>query len=553
MSYQALARKWRPSFFNEVMGQEHVVTALRYAIENNRVHHAFLFTGTRGVGKTTLARLLAKALNCEKRKGSEPCNVCSACIDISNGSFLDLIEIDAASRTRVDDTREILDNVQYAPSQGKFKVYLIDEVHMLSNHSFNALLKTLEEPPAHVKFLLATTDSDKLPATVLSRCLQFNLRVLSVEEIFEQLKVICKAEKIEYDDNGLIVIARAGSGSMRDSLSLLDQSISFGNGNVFDKDVRRMLGMIESNHVDEILRALAESDGSQIINTINKTTEKWIDYMSALNDILYVLHATALYQIDPKTVINKDIELDLVKYLAAKMLKEDLQLYYQIGLMGKRDLNLAPDLASGFEMTIMRMLTFCIEGSGQSNMGSSSDPFVDDEIAEQTQAKSKSSPVLHDAGITTNYNSQIQANGSTPKGINIVDPNNWASLICSMQLSGLTRELAMNLAPRNIEENVLTVSLSKSLSNLYSDSRRKKLEENIRASISIPLKINVVESNEDTVETPVEQQIRQSQELLKKTEDDILKDPAVKNIMESFNATVLPQTISPAKNNRSEE
>ncbi|MDE0977110.1 MAG: DNA polymerase III subunit gamma/tau, partial [Arenicellales bacterium] len=362
MSYQALARKWRPRRFTDVVGQAHVVGALTTALEQNRVHHAFLFTGTRGVGKTTLARLLAKALNCEQAPCAEPCGSCPACTGVDEGRYIDLLEIDAASRTRIDDTREILDNVQYAPTLGRYKVYLIDEVHMLSGHSFNALLKTLEEPPSHVKFLLATTDPQKLPPTILSRCLQFNLRVLKPEEITGQLHKIANAEDLEVDEVGLATLARAASGSMRDALSLLDQGIVFGNGRVTGAEVREMLGMIEQQQVDTILRALAAADGSTLIDTVAQMASRAIDYIAALDDLLLVLHDVSLYQILPEAASAKQADSDLVVHLASAMTKEDVQLYYQIGMLGKRDMLLAPDPVSGFEMTMLRMLTFHTAG-----------------------------------------------------------------------------------------------------------------------------------------------------------------------------------------------
>ncbi|RZO14208.1 MAG: DNA polymerase III subunit gamma/tau, partial [Candidatus Thioglobus sp.] len=362
MSYQALARMWRPRRFADVVGQDHVVNALRNALQQDRVHHAFLFSGTRGVGKTTLARILAKAVNCEQGQQAEPCGECGTCRSVDEGRFIDLIEIDAASRTRVDDTREILDNVQYAPTQGRYKIYLIDEVHMLSGHSFNALLKTLEEPPPHVKFLLATTDPQKLPATILSRCLQFNLRLLSAQEIGGQLEVIARSEGLSFDETGLAILSRAADGSMRDGLSLLDQSIAFGDGSVTGNEVRDMLGMIESHHVDAILLALAGNDGSALIDTVANMSERPVNYLSALDELLTVLHNVSLFQILPEAVAAKQADSRLVRELASVLGKEDVQLYYQIGLLGKRDMPLAPDPASGFEMTLLRMLTFSPEG-----------------------------------------------------------------------------------------------------------------------------------------------------------------------------------------------
>jgi len=358
MSYQALARRWRPRHFSDVIGQDHVVGALTAALDQDRVHHAFLFSGTRGVGKTTVARLLAKALNCERGVSSKPCGECGACQGLEEGRFIDLIEIDAASRTRVDDTREILDNVQYAPTQGRCKVYLIDEVHMLSTHSFNALLKTLEEPPAHVKFLLATTDPQKLPATILSRCLQFNLRALDLDQIAGNLEKILAEEDIKYDRSGLTTLARVAAGSMRDGLSLLDQAIAFGSGTVTDEQVREMLGMMEDRHVEEILGALADDDATALVQLIQRMKERALDYVAALDDLLLVLHDISLCHVAPDALDAKGSDTQKISGLAQRISVDDAQLFYQIGLYGKRDLALAPDPASGFEMTLLRMLAF---------------------------------------------------------------------------------------------------------------------------------------------------------------------------------------------------
>jgi len=305
MSYQALARRWRPRQFADVVGQESTVKALTAALTQNRVHHAFLFAGTRGVGKTTLARLLAKALNCDGGVSAEPCSKCDACIAVDEGRYVDLIEVDAASRTRVDDTRELLDNVQYAPTMGRFKVYLIDEVHMLSGHSFNALLKTLEEPPPHVKFLLATTDPQKLPPTILSRCLQFNLRALQVIEIVPQMEKILQSEAVEFDIDALNTLARAAAGSMRDGLSLLDQAIAFGSGTVAGGAIRDMLGMIETRQVEQLIRALVEADVAALLDVVEALRERALDYRLVLDDLLVSLHDICLYQIAPDAVDAK--------------------------------------------------------------------------------------------------------------------------------------------------------------------------------------------------------------------------------------------------------
>lgn len=358
MSYQVLARKWRPRSFKELVGQTHVLQALVNALDQDRLHHAYLFTGTRGVGKTTIARILAKCLNCDEGVSSTPCGQCAACCEIDDGRFVDLIEVDAASRTKVEDTRELLDNVQYAPTRGRYKVYLIDEVHMLSAHSFNALLKTLEEPPPHVKFLLATTDPQKLPITILSRCLQFGLKNMTPERIVGHLENVLSSEHIPYETSALWQLARAADGSMRDSLSLTDQAIAFGNGRVSEGEVSSMLGTIDQGQVMKMVRALSTADAGSVLKAVADLAEHAPDYMAVLNDMLSVLHRVAIAQAVPDAVDNSQGDREQVLQLAGNMRAEDVQLYYQIGLVGKRDLPLAPEPRSGFEMALLRMLAF---------------------------------------------------------------------------------------------------------------------------------------------------------------------------------------------------
>ena len=348
MSYQVLARKWRPKTFREMVGQEHVLKALINALDHNRLHHAYLFTGTRGVGKTSIARILAKCLNCDVGVSSEPCGQCSACLSISEGRFVDLIEVDAASRTKVEDTRELLENVQYAPTAGRFKVYLIDEVHMLSTNSFNALLKTLEEPPPHVKFLLATTDPQKLPATILSRCLQFNLKNMSPERIVVHLQNVLEQEMITYEEPALWLLGRSADGSMRDALSLTDQAISFGSGKLLEADVRSMLGTIDRSAVYEIVEALIAENGAQVLAAVNNMAEHAPDYLSALEELLMLLHRIAIAQAVPDATDNSFGDGAKIIAMSALLTAEDTQLFYQIGLTGRRDLSLAPDLRNGF-------------------------------------------------------------------------------------------------------------------------------------------------------------------------------------------------------------
>ncbi|CAM3451298.1 hypothetical protein BZK31_10600 [Pseudomonas floridensis] len=358
MSYQVLARKWRPRSFREMVGQTHVLKALINALDSQRLHHAYLFTGTRGVGKTTIARIIAKCLNCETGITSTPCGTCSVCMEIDEGRFVDLIEIDAASRTKVEDTRELLDNVQYAPSRGRFKVYLIDEVHMLSSHSFNALLKTLEEPPPYVKFILATTDPQKLPATILSRCLQFSLKNMTPERVVEHLTHVLGVENVPFEDDALWLLGRAADGSMRDAMSLTDQAIAFGEGKVMATDVRAMLGTLDHGQVFDVLTALLEGDARGVLEAVRHLAEQGPDWNGVLSEILNVLHRVAIAQALPEGVDNGHGDRDRVLALAQALPAEDVQFYYQMGLIGRRDLPLAPDPRGGFEMVLLRMLAF---------------------------------------------------------------------------------------------------------------------------------------------------------------------------------------------------
>jgi DNA polymerase III subunit gamma/tau len=404
MSYQVLARKWRPKRFREMAGQEHVLQAIINGLDHDRLHHAYLFTGTRGVGKTTIARIFAKCLNCESGVSSEPCGTCHSCTEINENRFIDLIEVDAASRTKVEDTRELLENVQYAPTKGRYKVYLIDEVHMLSNSSFNALLKTLEEPPPHVKFLLATTDPQKLPATVLSRCLQFNLKNLSPERIVQHLKDVLQQEMVHFDEPALWLLGRAANGSMRDALSLTDQAIAFGSGKVLEPDVATMLGTIDTSYIVTMLQALANHDAAALLAAVDHMSEHSPDYQAALEAMLLLLHRITVAQMVPSAVDNAQGDREQVLALAQLLSPGDVQLFYQLGLHARRDLPLAPDPRSGYEMAMLRMMAFkpqAIEAANARNVAATTTSGGNPEVKKPNPVSSAAA-VLEEVSVAAN-------------------------------------------------------------------------------------------------------------------------------------------------------
>ena len=464
MAYTALARTWRPKNFTELVGQEHVRRSLVNALESGRVHHAFLFTGTRGVGKTTIARILAKCLNCEGGVTAEPCGTCAACREIDSGRFVDLLEVDAASRTKVDDTRELLDNVQYSPARGRYKVYLIDEVHMLSVHSFNALLKTLEEPPPHVKFLLATTDPQKLPVTVLSRCLQFNLKRLPVSLIVERMRAILQQEQIEFEPAGLRLVAQAADGSMRDALSLLDQLLAFGGGRAGEAEARAMLGSIAHDQVMRLAQLLAAQDVRGLLEHA-RALEEWApDYAQVLDALAALLVRVASRQAVPDFEGDDLYAPEMIAQLATALAPEDVQLFYQTAVTGRRDLGLAPDPQAGFQMTLLRMLAFRPEDEGAQFQ--SSQPAQPPQASQSSQASQPAPPSQSAQAARATPVSQPPAPQPVAAQINPVPsvsgaaaaraaapaaasrkraaevPQDWPAIVAQLELQGAARQLA---------------------------------------------------------------------------------------------------------------
>jgi DNA polymerase-3 subunit gamma/tau len=556
MSYIVLARKWRPKRFAEMVGQEHVLRALANGLDSGKVHHAFLFTGTRGVGKTTIARILAKSLNCETAGvSSNPCGICAACREIDEGRFVDLIEVDAASRTKVDDTREMLDNVQYAPTRGRFKVYLIDEVHMLSNHSFNALLKTLEEPPPHVKFLLATTDPQKLPVTVLSRCLQFSLKRLPASLIGERLKFIAGAEHLEFDPAAVALVARAAEGSMRDALSLLDQLIAFGGGTLNEVNTRAMLGTIDRGHVGRLIDALARADGSALLAEVKELDRDAPDYDRALVELAAFLQRIAIVQIVPEAALqDEEFDADSLMRLAQAILPEDVQLYYQIALGGRRDLAMAPEPRMGFEMTLLRMLAFrpdaaTFHGNTAGRTAAAGNPTRATAPAGMPAAgtPAAAAPATGASGAGAPNTTAAGAVAPNASGIRLtsIDASNWPAVVEAANLSGMVRQFALNCVPATFEHGVLVLKLDQATA----DRRTRPIEDKLVLGLSKYLGRDIrltFETAQSALATPARQRLLQEQDKVVRAAAAFEADPAVKGLRERFGADVDLASVKPA-------
>ena len=536
MSYLVLARKWRPKGFGSMVGQAHVVKALSHALDHNRLHHAYLFTGTRGVGKTTLARIVAKCLNCEEKISSNPCGQCSACREIDAGIFVDLLEVDAASRTKVEDTRELLDNVQYRPTKGRYKIYLIDEVHMLSTHSFNALLKTLEEPPSHVKFLLATTDPQRLPVTVLSRCLQFNLKALPVALIAQHLNQVLQQENIGFDAAALQMIAQAAQGSVRDALSLLDQAIAHGAGSVREPAVQAMLGHIGRDAVTKIIMALAANAGHTVLELVEEAADLAMDFFQLLAQLIEVLHRIAILQMIP--AVNREEDAREWLELAQKIPAEEIQLWYQIALIGRKDLELAFDPRTALEMVLLRILAFrpVLPTAQISTKKVPAGPVsvIKNDLPARTLL-----PELHPANTT--HETSVTAT----QPIKTTDSDEWSHVVKQLTVGGMVRQLAANCVIKEKTPDTLHLVLAPN----YAQLKTKAVEEKLKAAliqyyqqVNLQVLIDLAESEQ---ESPAQRDTKALEQRRQAALDTIKNDPIVNELVETFNAQIAPGSIQP--------
>ncbi|MEY2167435.1 MULTISPECIES: DNA polymerase III subunit gamma/tau [unclassified Rhodanobacter] len=552
MSYQVLARKWRPRKFAELVGQEHVVRALTNALDTGRMHHAYLFTGTRGVGKTTIARIFAKSLNCERGESADPCGECAVCTAVDEGRFVDLLEIDAASNTGVDDVREVIENAQYAPSRGRFKVYLVDEVHMLSKPAFNALLKTLEEPPPHVKFLLATTDPQKLPVTVLSRCLKFNLKRLLPEQIAGQMRHILGAENIAYEDAAIEELARGADGSLRDGLSLLDQAIAYGGGALKADDVRTMLGSVARGQVLGVLDALADGDGTRLLAECAQIASYSPDFGGVLDDLAGVLHRLQLIQLIPGYRLDEGgADGEALHALAARIAPEDVQLYYQIAIGGRRDLALAPDARTGFEMALLRMLAFRPgdEASRPAAERAAPAPRPAATPARSTAPVAPPAPAYRATPPAPAAAPAVRESAPVAPVRDSGGLPHWESLIEQAGLRGPFSVLAQNAVLRERDGNTLVLALQPAHMGMAVEPMVSQMEERISQALGERIKLRFVDIDKTAAAaTPAARATQARNTAQAAAEQSIEDDPFVQSMKRDFGARVVPQSVKPLGN-----
>jgi DNA polymerase-3 subunit gamma/tau len=539
-NYQVLARKYRPHMFEEMVGQSHTIKTLVNALNSNNLHHGFIFTGTRGVGKTTIARIFAKSINCEKGVSANPCSKCETCIEIDKGQSVDLIELDAASHTGVDHMREILENAQYMPTKDRFKVYLIDEVHMLSKSSFNALLKTLEEPPSHIKFLLATTDPQKLPITVLSRCLQFNLNKLTQDEILAQLKFIMDSENLKFEESALFKIAAFGNGSMRDALSLLDQSISFGNGSVMEKDIKAMLGLVHQDDIVKLAGLIIERNADKVISFVNELAHRGENLSNVLKDLTSLIHQISIAQMLPQN-IQSSVEITT---LAEKISLQDLQLFYQIAINSQKDLGYAPSEQIGLEMTLLRMIAFHSEFNLEKKTLKKDANHKDNKISISATKSKKHKPtkkekILKKEGNTIKNSDNI----SRLNGNRLNNQKDWERVIQTLPFSGAAKTLVKNTLFASLKDKELTLTLDKQYNNLLTSRTQKSIEKILFEHFDIMTLLIEIEQIED--QTLSQKETLKMRQLKEKTEQQFLNDKGVKVLQEAFNVKADIKSIKP--------
>ncbi|MCB5189731.1 DNA polymerase III subunit gamma/tau [Methylobacillus arboreus] len=567
MSYQVLARKWRPKSFEALVGQEHVVRALTNALQQQRLHHAYLFTGTRGVGKTTLSRILAKSLNCETGISAHPCGQCAACVAIDKGSFLDYVEMDAASNRGVEDMTSLLEKAIYAPTQGRYKVYMLDEVHQLTGHAFNAMLKTLEEPPAHVKFILATTDPQKVPVTILSRCLQFNLRQMSSSSIAEHLQHVLTEENITFEPVALQLIGRSANGSMRDALSLLDQAIAYGGDSVNEKEVRAMLGAIDQSYLFDLLHTLLSQDGNALLAQARAMEQRAISFDAALNDLANLLHEIAIAQAVPDSIAQDHPERQTLLDIATRMGAEEIQLYYQIALLARRDLGLAPDEFAGFTMALLRMLAFNpgdqkSPARAKSASSGATTPNIEAAVPPRaSSALANSQPATRTPASTDPAQPPLQEEAQSkpvpqpiiepepqseadvpPSGVTRSFDGNWRALVDRLKL-GLARALAQNCELASFSDDHIEFSVPPTQKHLLGMGYEEKLRSAVEQHFG--RKIKMTFSLGGSGNTPAHLMNQEKAALQAQAEDAIHSDGFVRALIKDFGAQIIPSSIKP--------
>jgi len=541
MSYQVLARKWRPKSFATLVGQEHVVRALTHALEQNRLHHAYLFTGTRGVGKTTLARIMAKALNCEAGVSATPCGVCSACTAIDTGRFVDYIELDAASNRGVDDMTQLLERATYAPTIGRYKVYVIDEVHQLSGHAFNAMLKTLEEPPEHVKFILATTDPQKIPVTVLSRCLQFNLKQMPLTHIVDHLSRVLEAEGVPSEPAALRHLAKGAAGSMRDALSLLDQAIAHGAGKVEDEGVRAMLGTVGDEHLFALLDGLVAQDVHAMTEVAKLMDARSLSFDGGLQELATLFHRIALIQFAPEALLDDTERTRLAPYAQA-LDAEYLQLAYQIAIHGRDELSLAPDDYAGFVMTLLRLHAFRPDRGGAAKAAPRA--AASSQTRQNPPAAAPAAPVRPSTAVSPAPSFAPSAAAVPTAAVPATADDDWHALVARLPLTGMAKQLAQHCEMSERSESAIRLRLAPLHKHLLGKPQQDKLQAELQASLGRPLRLEI-DVAEPASETPAERSRAAQRERQERAVASIEQDPFVRDVVDLFDASIDESTIKP--------